>query len=98
MVSVRTVLDMPALRLKPLAGDEALDRVISRIYGTELPDPSRFLSGGELVISGLLWLRGPADVTVFVAALADAGVAALVCCDADTGIVPPSLVAECRRR
>lgn len=98
MVSVRTVLDMPDLRLTALAGEELLDRVISRIYGTELPDPSRFLSGGELVISGLLWLRGPEDVAVFVAALADAGVAALVCCDADTGIVPPELVAECRRR
>lgn len=98
MVSVRTVADMPELRLTARAGTEQLDRVISRIYGTELPDPSRFLSGGELVISGLLWLRGPEDVAVFVAALADAGVAALVCCDADTGIVPPELVAECRRR
>ena len=98
MVSVRTVLDMPELRLTARAGAEQLDRVISRIYGTELPDPSRFLSGGELVISGLLWLRGYEDVAVFVAALADAGVAALVCCDADTGIVPPELVVECRRR
>jgi hypothetical protein len=98
MVSVRTVADMPELRLTARAGVEQLDRVISRIYGTELPDPSRFLSGGELVISGLLWLRGPGDVAVFVAALSDAGVAALVCCDADTGIVPPELVTECRRR
>ncbi|HJP74734.1 MAG TPA: helix-turn-helix domain-containing protein [Pseudonocardiaceae bacterium] len=98
MVSVRTVLDMSELRLTALAGQDLLDRVISRIYGTELPDPSRFLSGGELVISGLLWLREPDDVPVFVAALSDAGVAALVCCDADTGIVPPELVAECRRR
>jgi hypothetical protein len=98
MVSVHTVLDMPELRLTTLAGEELLDRVISRIYGTELPDPSRFLSGGELVISGLLWLRGPSDVAVFVAALADAGVAALLACDADTGIVPPELVSECRRR
>ena len=99
MVSVRTVLDMSELRLTVLTGEDGLlDRVISRIYGTELPDPSRFLSGGELVISGLLWLRGPEDVAVFVAALADAGVAALVCCDADTGIVPPELIVECRRR
>jgi hypothetical protein len=99
MVSVRTVLDMSELRLTVLTGEDGLlDRVISRIYGTELPDPSRFLSGGELVISGLLWLRGPEDVAVFVAALADAGVAALICCDADTGIVPAELVAECRRR
>jgi hypothetical protein len=98
MVSVRSVSAMPELRLTTLAGEELLDRVISRIYGTELPDPSRFLSGGELVISGLLWLRGPEDVAIFVAALADAGVAALLACDADTGIVPPELVAECRRR
>ncbi|HEX3785754.1 MAG TPA: helix-turn-helix domain-containing protein [Pseudonocardiaceae bacterium] len=89
---------MSELRLTVLTGQDRLDRVISRIYGTELPDPGRFLAGGELVLSGLLWLRGEPDVAGFVAALADAGVAALVACDADTGVVPAELVAECARR
>jgi hypothetical protein len=95
---VRTVLDMPELRLTVRAGAALLGREITRIYGTELPDPARFLSGGELVLTGLLWLRSDADVPRFVAALADAGAAALVACDADTGVLPAALVQECERR
>lgn len=98
MVSVRAVAAMPSLRLSVCTGTDLLDREVSRIYGTELPDPARFLSGGELVLTGLLWLRADADVPPFVAALADRGVAGLVACDADTGVIPPSLVDECRRR
>lgn len=98
MVSVRAVAAMPELRLTVRSGTDLLDREVSRIYGTELPDPARFLSGGELVITGLLWLRRDGDVPPFVAALADRGVAGLVACDADTGVIPPSLVRECRRR
>ncbi|HEX5120648.1 MAG TPA: helix-turn-helix domain-containing protein [Pseudonocardiaceae bacterium] len=97
MVSVHTVLDMPELRLTIRAGADLLSREISRIYGTELSDPGRFLSGGELVLTGLLWLRTPDDVPPFVTALADRGVAALVACDADTGVIPPILVDECVR-
>ncbi|HEX3789563.1 MAG TPA: helix-turn-helix domain-containing protein [Pseudonocardiaceae bacterium] len=98
MVSVRAVAAMAELRLTVRAGQRALDRPVSRIYGTELPDPARFLAGGELVLSGLLWLRTDADVPRFVAALAEAGVAALIACDADTGVLPPALVEQCRRR
>jgi sugar diacid utilization regulator len=97
MVSVRTVLDMPELRLTIRAGADLLGRDVIRIYGTELPDPGRFLSGGELVLTGLLWLRGPSDVGPFVTALADRHAAALVACDADTGVIPSVLVAECTR-
>lgn len=98
MVSMRSVLNMSELRLTARAGADMLDRPISKIYGTELPDPGRFLSGGELVISGLLWLKSDDDVEPFVAALADAPVAGLIACDAETGIIPPALVAECERR
>jgi sugar diacid utilization regulator len=97
MVSIRDVLDMPDLRLAVRTGVDVLDRQVSRIYGTELPDPGRFLAGGELVLTGLLWLRGDDDVPGFVAALADRGVAALVACDADTGVIPSALVDECLR-
>lgn len=98
MVSVGAVLEMPELRLTLRAGEQHLRRPISRIYGTELADPGRFLSGGELVISGLLWLDDDRDVPGFVASLAEAGVACLVACDADTGVIPPALVTECQRR
>lgn len=98
MVSVRTVVDMPELRLTVRTGTELLGRDITRLYGTELPDPARFLSGGELVLTGLLWLRSASDVSTFVAALVDQGAAALVACDADTGVIPVELVEECARR
>ncbi len=97
MVSVETVLGMSDLRLRVRAGAGLLDREVSRLYGTELPDPGRFLSGGELVLTGLLWLRVAEDVPVFVAALADRGAAALIACDAETGVIPAALVDECAR-
>lgn len=98
MVTLRTVLALPELKLTVRTGADQLDRGISRIYGTELPDPGRFLSGGELVISGLLWLKSEADIPPFVDALAAAPVAALICSDADTGVIPDALVEECARR
>lgn len=97
MTSVHDLLDIPELRLRVRTGERLLGRGISRIYGTELPDPSRYLSADELVLSGLLWWRGPADAEPFVAALAKAGSAALAASAADTGEIPPELIAACER-
>ncbi|WP_307867857.1 helix-turn-helix domain-containing protein [Umezawaea beigongshangensis] len=92
---MRDLLDAPELRLTPLSGHELLDRPVRGLYGTELPDPRRYLSGGELVVSGLLWHTGPRDSEVFVAALADAGAAALAASETEARRVPPDLVAAC---
>jgi hypothetical protein len=73
--SVKTLLELPELRLRLRTGADLLDRTVSRIYGTELPDPGRYVSAGEMVLSGLLWWRGPGDAEPFVAALAHAGAA-----------------------
>ncbi|PXY26116.1 PucR family transcriptional regulator [Prauserella sp. PE36] len=97
MTLVRTLLEIPELRMRLRAGGDLLDRVVTRIYGTELPDPSRYLSAGELVLSGLLWWRGPDDAEPFVAALAHARCAALAASGADTGGIPDELVAACER-
>ncbi|PRX48360.1 PucR-like helix-turn-helix protein [Prauserella shujinwangii] len=97
MTLVRTLLGIPELRLRLLGGEDLLDREVSRIYVTELPDPSRYLSAGELVLSGLLWWREPGDAEPFVAALAQAGCAALAASGADSGGVPADLVAACTR-
>src|SRR3981081_1629263 len=59
--SVKTLLELPELRLRLRTGADLLDRTVSRIYGTELPDPGRYVSAGEMVLSGLLWWRGPGD-------------------------------------
>ncbi|WP_460443774.1 PucR family transcriptional regulator [Amycolatopsis cihanbeyliensis] len=97
MTPVRTLLEIPELRLRLRTGAGLLDREVSRIYGTELPDPSRYLSAGELVLTGLLWWRGPGDAEPFVAALSAAGSAALAASGADSGGIPDELVTACAR-
>jgi DNA-binding PucR family transcriptional regulator len=94
---VRSLLAMPELRLRLAVDADALDRPVTRLYGTELPDPARYLSGGELVLSGLLWHRADADCETFVAALAAAGVAALAAGPPDSGELPEALVRACER-
>lgn len=97
MLLVRTLLGMPELRLRLRSGDGLLDRPVTRLYGTELPDPARYLSGGELVLSGLLWHRSEHDCEIFVASLAHAGVAALAASPAETRELPPALLDACAR-
>lgn len=97
MTTVKTLLALPALRLRVRAGAGLLDRPVSRIYVTELPDPGRYVSAGELVLSGLLWWRGPGDSEAFVTALARAGAAALAASRADSGGIPEDLVDACSR-
>ena len=95
---LRTLVAAPALRLQVLAGDSDLDRPISGVYTTDLLDPRRYLSGGELVLTGLMWHRTEADSAAFVAALAGAGVAALAAGDAAFGSIPPDLIDACREQ
>ncbi len=94
---LRTVLEAPRLRLRLLTGEQALDRRVSGIFTTDLLDPRRYLSGGELVLTGLMWRRMPEDSETFVLSLVEAGVTALAAGDAAFGSVPPDLVAACRR-
>ncbi|MGW3995101.1 PucR family transcriptional regulator [Amycolatopsis sp. NPDC004772] len=97
MTTVKTLLGLPALRLRPRAGTDLLDRPVTRIYVTELSDPGRYLSAGELVLSGLLWWHEPGDAEPFVAALARSGAAALAASGADSGGIPDDVVDACVR-
>lgn len=97
MTTVKTLLGLPGLRLRPRAGADLLDRPVTRIYVTELSDPGRYLSAGELVLSGLLWWRAPGDAEPFVAALARSGAAALAASGADSGGIPDDVVDACVR-
>lgn len=97
MLLLRTLLQMPELRLSLQTGSDQLDRTVTRVYGTELPDPSRYLSGGELVLSGLLWHHGPQDSETFVHSLAVAGVAGLAASETENRALPVDLVAACER-
>ncbi|MFP5021684.1 PucR family transcriptional regulator [Pseudonocardia phyllosphaerae] len=92
------LVERPELRLRVLHGDaQQLDRPVRWVYTTDLPDPSQYLGGGELVVSGMVWRRSAADTERFVAALARAEVAALAAGEALHGEVPGDVVAACRR-
>ncbi|GHH79506.1 hypothetical protein GCM10018793_32450 [Streptomyces sulfonofaciens] len=92
---LRALLDTDALGLRLLGGGNELDRVVHGVMTTDLRDPSRYLSGGELVLTGLAWRRAPADSERFVALLAAAGVAGLAVGEAELGDVPEDLVRAC---
>lgn len=94
---LRELLDIPGLGLVPVVPSSARDPRVRRVYTTDLPDPGRYLDGGELVLTSTTWYREPSDADVFVAALAGAGVAALVAGTAGVGVLPAPLSQACER-
>ncbi|MFI5955077.1 helix-turn-helix domain-containing protein [Cryptosporangium sp. NPDC051539] len=91
------LLDAGALRLRPLVLPPGADsRPIVDVFTTDLPDPGRYLSGGELVLTGLVWWDGTADA--FVDAVVGAGASALGAGEAALGAIPAELVDVCERR
>ncbi|GAA3144835.1 PucR family transcriptional regulator ligand-binding domain-containing protein [Streptomyces rameus] len=94
---LRALLDTDALGLRLLGGEDELDRSVRGVMTTDLRDPSRYLSGGELVLTGLAWRRDADDSEPFVRTLVQAGVAALAAGEAELGDVPEDLVLACVR-
>lgn len=94
---LRALLDTDALGLRLLGGTDELDRTVRGVMTTDLRDPSRYLSGGELVLTGLAWRRDTTDSERFVRILVRAGVAALAAGEAELGAVPDDLVLACAR-
>src|SRR4051812_1384178 len=97
-MQLRDLVARPGLGLRLLHGDAAaLDRPLRWVYTTDLIDPARYLSGGELVLSGLVWRREPGDSERFVAAVARSGAAALAAGEAVFHGIPDDVVEACRR-
>ncbi|WP_030752188.1 PucR family transcriptional regulator [Streptomyces sp. NRRL F-5135] len=94
---LRALLGTDALGLRLLGGEEELDRSVRGVMTTDLRDPSRYLSGGELVLTGLAWRHRAEDSEPFVRILTSAGVAGLAAGEAELGPVPDDLVAACAR-
>src|SRR5580692_8654247 len=88
---VRDLLDVPGLGLRLLTDVSGVDHVIRHIYTTDLPDPSRYLTPGALVLTGMIWCREPGDADLFVRALARAGAGVLGAGEA-LGDVKPELI------
>jgi len=65
------------LDVRLLAGEEALDQPVRWVHITELPDPTPFLSGGELLLTTGMALGAAKAQREFVTRLADHGLAGL---------------------
>ncbi|ARZ67119.1 regulatory protein [Streptomyces albireticuli] len=94
---LRALLETEALGLRLLGGEDELDRSVRGVMTTDLRDPSRYLSGGELVLTGLAWRRDPEDSERFVRILTAAGVAGLAAGEAEMRSIPDDLVQACAR-
>ncbi|GAB3473000.1 PucR family transcriptional regulator [Nocardiopsis coralliicola] len=86
----------PRLKLRFLAGRAQADAALRWAITTDLLDPERYLSGGELVLTGMMWHTAPEDSETFAASVARAGSVAVGAGTA-LGTVPPDLVAACDR-
>jgi hypothetical protein len=99
---LRDLVEASPLGLTPVTGASGLDRELSSAVVTDLPDPSRYLRGGELVVSGLVWLadqrKSAAEhCDLFVGAIAKAGCAGLAAGDTTDAPLPGELLASCSR-
>jgi DNA-binding PucR family transcriptional regulator len=93
---VRDLLDVPGLGLRLLSDVSGVDRVIQHVFTTDLPDPTRYLTPGDLVLTGMIWCREPGDADRFVRALARAGAGVLGAGEA-LGEVKPEVIQACTR-
>ncbi|MDN5852859.1 MAG: PucR family transcriptional regulator ligand-binding domain-containing protein, partial [Actinomycetia bacterium] len=95
---LRDLLAVPDLALSLLVGDDdALDQPVRSTYSSDLLDPSRYLSGGEVVVTGLVWRRAESDSEAFVANVARAGAGGIAAGTAQFGGIPDDVIDACRR-
>ncbi len=77
-ITARWLLGRTDLGIVPAGGEAGLDVPISLAMTTELPDPGRWLSGGELVLTtGLALDPSPEGLRRYLRGLAESGVAAV---------------------
>ena len=99
---LRDLVESSPLGLTPVTGAPGLERELGSVMVTDLPDPSRYLRGGELVVSGLVWLAdqrksATEHCELFVGAIAKAGCAGLAAGDTTDAPLPRELLASCAR-
>lgn len=87
------------LELIPLhLPDGAADTPIGRVVTTALLEPGQYLRAGDLVLTELVWRRGPEDSEAFVASATEHGPVVILAGTHLFGDVPDDLVQACRRR
>jgi hypothetical protein len=98
-VRVLDLLERTELGLSVAWAEPAmLEREVKGSYIIDLPRPGRFLSEGDLVLTGAQWATGPASADVFVSELAAKDVAVLVVGRILIGEIPDYIVTACRSR
>ncbi|WP_219415609.1 PucR family transcriptional regulator [Pseudonocardia nigra] len=75
--TLRSLVEDRALGLRPACGAELLDRAVSWVHISELPDPAAYLDGGELLLTTGIGLGEGTDHAAFVRKLVDRDVAGL---------------------
>ncbi|MFZ0088426.1 MAG: PucR family transcriptional regulator ligand-binding domain-containing protein, partial [Solirubrobacteraceae bacterium] len=97
MLTVRELLRGVSVRL--LSGEEAVDAPVRWVHISELPDPTPWLSGGEVLLTTGMALETPDEQRAFLTRLADHQLAGL-----GFGVgfthpeVPPALLAAAAER
>jgi purine catabolism regulator len=78
VLTVRDIASMPELDLAVAAGEAGLDREVSWLHVSELTDPTRWLEGGELLITtGLGMGRAPSERLAYLNRLVAHGLSGL---------------------
>ena len=78
LLTVRQVAELPDLGIRIAAGADALENEVRWLHVSELPDPTRWLEGGELLLTtGLGIGETPSAQRAYVRSLADHGLAGL---------------------
>ncbi len=94
-LTVAELLSHRELELTPLVSGD-LERVISWVHSSEMPDPSAYLRGDEVVLSAGIWFWAGSSPGVFAAGLAGAGAAAVGFGPSPlVPTVPPALIDAC---
>lgn len=75
-ITVRELLSIPRLQLQLLVEGD-LDRTIRWVHSSEMPDPSAYLRGDEIVLSAGIWLWGGSSSRGFAHGLAQGGAAGI---------------------
>ncbi|TWD82679.1 PucR-like helix-turn-helix protein [Kribbella amoyensis] len=99
MLTLQTLLQDPALELRPLVPGPpgSLDQPALWLHNTELPDPSRYVRAGEIVLTNGLWLH-ETTAESFVGHLLTAGAAGLIFgLRKETPRTPDDLISACER-
>ncbi|GAB3861110.1 PucR family transcriptional regulator [Nocardioides maradonensis] len=77
-ITVADLLEMPHLRLRLVSGDEGVRRAVSWTHVSDLPEPWRWLTGGELLLTnGMSFPADGAEQRALIEKLDEAGASAL---------------------